>query len=83
MIRTPVLQQGLSNAWLKSQGLVSIEDLWIKGQGYAICATTGFEARTNLVVPPTADLHGGWCGGRELETLDTRLGLILADTASR
>ena len=36
MARTPALQQDLSNAWLKSQGLVSIEDLWIKAQG---CAT--------------------------------------------
>ena len=35
MARTPALQQGLSNAWLKSQGLVSIKDLWIKAQGYA------------------------------------------------
>jgi len=35
MARTPALQQGLSNAWLKSQGLVSIKDLWIKAQDYA------------------------------------------------
>ena len=35
MARTPALQQGLSNAWLKSQGLVSIKVLWIKAQGYA------------------------------------------------
>ena len=35
MARTPALQQGLSNARLKSQGLVSIKDLWIKAQGYA------------------------------------------------
>ena len=34
--RSPALQQGLSNAGLKSQGLVSIKDLWIKAQG---CAT--------------------------------------------
>ena len=33
MARTPALQQGLSNAWLKSQGLVNIKDLWIKAQG--------------------------------------------------
>ena len=36
MARTLALQQGLSNPWLKSQGLVSIKDLWIKAQGYAI-----------------------------------------------
>jgi len=28
----------------------------------------GFVERANLVVPPTADPHGGWCGGWELET---------------
>lgn len=27
-----------------------------------------FVERANLVVPPTADPHGGWCGGWELET---------------
>lgn len=35
MARTPGLQQALSNAWLKAQGLVSVKDLWIKAQGYA------------------------------------------------
>lgn len=34
MARTPALQQALSNAWLKAQGLVSIKDLWCKAQGY-------------------------------------------------
>ena len=34
MARTPALQQALSNAWLKVQGLVSIKDLWCKAQGY-------------------------------------------------
>ncbi len=36
MARTPALQQALSNAWLKAQGLVSIKDLWCKAQGYQI-----------------------------------------------
>ena len=27
MARTPALQQALSNAWLKAQGLVSVKDL--------------------------------------------------------
>ena len=31
--RTPALQQALSNAWLKAQGLVSVKDLWCKAQG--------------------------------------------------
>ena len=35
MARTPGLQQALSNAWLKAQGLVSVRDLWCKAQGYA------------------------------------------------
>ena len=34
MARTPALQQALSNAWLKAQGLVSVKDLWCKAQGY-------------------------------------------------
>ena len=33
--RTPAVQQALSNAWLKAQGLVSVKDLWGKAQGYA------------------------------------------------
>ena len=33
MARTPALQQALSNAWLKAQGLVSVKDLWCKAQG--------------------------------------------------
>jgi RNA-directed DNA polymerase len=35
MARTPALQQALSNAWLKAQGLVSVKDQWCKAQGYA------------------------------------------------
>lgn len=34
MARTPAVQQALSNAWLKAQGLVSVKDLWCKVQGY-------------------------------------------------
>lgn len=34
MARTPALQQALSDAWLKAQGLVSVKDLWCKAQGY-------------------------------------------------
>ena len=34
MARTPALQQALSNAWLKAQGLVSVKDLGSKAQGY-------------------------------------------------
>jgi RNA-directed DNA polymerase len=34
MSRTPVIQQAVSNAWLKEQGLLSVKDLWCKAQGY-------------------------------------------------
>lgn len=34
MARTPALQQALSDAWLKAQGLVSVKDQWCKAQGY-------------------------------------------------
>jgi len=34
MARTPGLQQAMSNAWLKAQGLVSVKDLWCQAQGY-------------------------------------------------
>lgn len=34
MARTPAVQQALSNAWLKAQGLVSVQELWCKAQGY-------------------------------------------------
>ena len=33
MARTPALQQALSNAWLTSQGLVSVKDMWCKARG--------------------------------------------------
>ncbi len=36
MARTPALQMAMSNAWLKAQGLVSVRDLWMKAQGYAV-----------------------------------------------
>ena len=34
MSRSPVVQQAMSNAWLKAQGVVSVKDLWCKAQGY-------------------------------------------------
>jgi len=34
MARTPAVQQALSNAWLQAQGLVSVQALWCKAQGY-------------------------------------------------
>ncbi len=33
--RTLATQTGMTNKWLREQGLVSIRDLWIKAQGYA------------------------------------------------
>jgi RNA-directed DNA polymerase len=34
MARTPALQQALSKAWLKAQGLVSVKEQWCNAQGY-------------------------------------------------
>lgn len=33
--RTLATQTGMTNAWLKSQGLISIRDYWMKAHGYA------------------------------------------------
>jgi RNA-directed DNA polymerase len=33
--RSKATQMGMSNDWMKAQGLVSIRDLWMKAQGYA------------------------------------------------
>ncbi len=33
--KTLATQTGLTNAWLKSQGLLSVRDLWLKAHGYA------------------------------------------------
>lgn len=33
--RSKATQVGMTNEWLKAQGLVSIRDLWLKAHGYA------------------------------------------------
>jgi RNA-directed DNA polymerase len=33
--RTLATQTGMTNQWLKTQGLISIRDLWMKAHGYA------------------------------------------------
>jgi len=33
--RTLATQSGMTNDWLKSQGLISVRDLWMKAHGYA------------------------------------------------
>jgi len=33
--KTLATQTGMTNAWLKSQGLLSVRDLWLKAHGYA------------------------------------------------
>lgn len=33
--KTLATQTGMTNAWLKSQGLISVRDLWMKAHGYA------------------------------------------------
>lgn len=32
--KTKATQMAMSNDWLKSQGLISVRDLWMKAQGY-------------------------------------------------
>lgn len=67
MARTPALQQALSNAWLKTQRLVSVKDLWCEAQGYTTWERK-LRRACRLVEPPTADPYGGWYGGWGLET---------------
>lgn len=33
--RSKATQVGMTNDWLRAQGLVSIRDLWMKANGYA------------------------------------------------
>ena len=33
--RTLATQTGMTNSWLKSQGLISVRDLWMKAHGYS------------------------------------------------
>jgi RNA-directed DNA polymerase len=35
LARTLATQTGMTNEWLKSQGLISVRDLWMKAHGYA------------------------------------------------
>ena len=43
MASIPAMQQALSNAWLKAQGLVSVKDLRCKSQGYTTWKKTSLE----------------------------------------
>jgi len=35
MSKTLATQAGMTNQWLKDQGLISVRDLWMKAHGYA------------------------------------------------
>ena len=35
LARTLATQTGMTNQWLKSQGLISVRDQWMKAHGYA------------------------------------------------
>ena len=75
--RTPAMQQALSNAWLKAQGLVSVKDLWSKAQGY-----TGVGERKTSSSEPTwlfRPLRTRMVGGVGVGARNPRL----ADWASR
>ena len=55
-------QTGMTNKRLRSQGLISVRDLWMKAHGYA-----GDYSVLPHREPPSADPHAGWCGGRGLK----------------
>ncbi len=55
LARTLATQTGMTNKWLKAQGLLSVNELWVKIHYPA-------QAR-KLCEPPGADPHDGWCGG--------------------
>jgi len=61
--RTLATQTGMTNDWLKSQGLISVRDLWMKVHGYA-CERRVLPS----CEPPSADPHARWCGEGGLNT---------------
>ena len=66
MSRTPVINQAVSNAWLKEQGLLSVKDLWCKAQGYtAKRKRESFVERADLLNRPlrTRTVGGVGAGG--------------------
>ena len=64
MSRTPVINQAVSNAWLKEQGLLSVKDLWCKAQGYtAKKKSESFVERANLLNRPLRTRTVGGVGG--------------------
>ena len=71
MSRTPVIQQAVSKAWLKEQGLLRVKDLWRKAQGY----TAKKKGKTSSTVPTWLfrPLRTSTVGGWGLEVRDVRL----------
>lgn len=63
-----MLSLACSYARLKAQDLLSVKKLWTRPKGFGLTSKSDFVVRANLVVPPTADSHGGWCAGWELDT---------------
>ena len=62
LARTLATQVGMTNEWLKDQGLLSIRALWMTRRG------TSDRSRVLPVhEPPGADPHAGWCGRGGLE----------------
>jgi hypothetical protein len=68
----------MSNNCLKSQGLVSVRDLWLKAQGYARHGCRVLPVSE----PPGADPHAGWCGEGRLEAGPYPIGPLLTHSVS-
>ena len=63
--RTLATQSGMTNQWLKCQGLLSVKDLWVNihytpQRGYWTVARLRLGSSWE---PPGADPHARWCGG--------------------
>ena len=46
--RTMATQTGITNQWLKDQGLVSVKELWVKTCPAVVCNEGGFITRLRL-----------------------------------
>jgi len=82
LAKTEAMNVGLSNAYLKKQGLISIRTLWIKVYYPAtpdnfreppdwLCVTEGN--------PRRGDQHAGWRGGWGRESPGHPIGIIVVE----
>jgi len=57
LVKMPATQMGMTNQWLKGQGLLSVKEQW----GTSITPLR----RGSSWEPPSADPHARWCGEGE------------------